>query len=196
MGPAPKASDIDSFLFPCAEDDMAAVFGILQSWDRYFLDLNYDVSTAFALNMMVMQGYDTDYQYTGLFGEMFLEDVAFVETFITNAAYDLVVFCPSLPDALAYHSSILNSSVHDPIGPSQAERPGQIFLTYKTGSVPGSSVTTRTIRFPRYTKSGHAVTMTEPGEILEDVIDWLEKTGFFVNTQMRRPGDRRQGVKK
>jgi hypothetical protein len=196
MGPAPKASDIDSFLFPCAEDDMAAVFGALLPWDRYFLDLNYDVSTAFALNMMVMQGYDTDYQYTGLFGEMFLEDVAFVETFITNAAYDLVVYCPSLPDALAYHSSILNSSVHDPAGPSQAERPGQIFLTYKPGSVPGSNVTTRTIRFPRYTKSGHAVTMTEPGEILEDVMDWLDKTGFFVNTQMRLLGDRRQGVKK
>ncbi len=196
MGPAPKASDIESFLFPCAEDDMAAVFGNLQPWDRYFLDLNYDVSTAFALNMMVMQGYDTSYQYTELFGEMFLEDVAFVETFVTNAAYDLVVYCPSLPDALAYHSSILNSSVHDPTGPSQAERPGQIFLTYKTGSVPGSSVTTRTIRFPRYTKSGHAVTMTEPGEILDDVIAWLAKTGFLANAQMHPTNARYKGVKK
>ncbi len=196
MGPSPKASDIQSFLYPCTEEDMAAVFGGLQPWDRYFLDLNYDVSTAFALNMLVMQSYETNYQYTELYGEMFLEDVAFVETFITNAAYDLVVYCPSLPDALAYHSSLLNSSVHDPTGPSQAERPGQIILDYRPGSVPGASVTTRTIRFPRYTDSGHAVTMTEPEEILADVMAWLEKTGFFMETQMRHPFHRQQGVKK
>ncbi len=196
MGPAPKASDIHSFFFPCAEDDMALVFGNLQPWDRYFLDLNYDVSTAFALNMMVMQGYNTRYAYSEIYGEMFLEDVAFVETFVTNAAYDLVVYCPSLPEALAYHSSLLNSSVHDPVGPSYAERPGRILLDYKPGSVPGSSVRTRTIRFPRYTVSGHAVTMTEPGEILEDVIAWMERTGFLVNTQIPHPSDQCQGVKK
>ncbi len=196
MGPAPKESEIHAFLSPCAEDDMAAVFGNLQPWDRYFLDLNYDVSTAFALNMLVMQGYDTQYASSGIFGEMFLEDVAFVETFVTNAAYDLVVYCPSLPDALAYHSSLLNSSVHDPTGPSQAERPGQIIIDYRPGSVPGSSVTTRTIRFPRYTDSGHAVTMTEPGEILADVMVWLEKTGFFINTKISHPYHKDQGVKK
>jgi hypothetical protein len=196
MGPAPKASDIHSFLFPCAEDDMASVFGALQPWDRYFLDLNYDVSTAFALNMMVMQGYNTRYAYSEIYGEMFLENVAFVETFITNAAYDLVVYCPSLPEALAYHSSLLDSSVHDPASPSQAERPGQILLDYKPGSVPGSSVRIRTIRFPRYTSSGHAVTMTEPGEILEDVIAWLECTGFSINTHIPQPSDQHQGVKK
>jgi hypothetical protein len=183
MGPSPKASDIHSFLFPCAEDDMASVFGALQPWDRYFFDLNYDVSTAFALNRAVMESYDIQYQYSERFGEMFLENVAFVETFITNAAYDIVVYCPSLPDALTYHTSKLNSSTLDAVGPPQAERPGQILLDYKPGSVPGSSVTTRTIRFPLYANSGHAVTMTEPAEILDDVITWLEKTGFFANPQ-------------
>lgn len=110
-----------------------------------------------------------------------------------QSAYDIVVYCPSLPDALTYHTSKLNSSILDAVGPPQAERPGQILLDYKPGSVPGSNVTTRTIRFPRYTNSGHAVPMTKPGEMLDDVISWLEKTGFFVNTQMRYP---RQGVKK
>jgi len=196
MGPAPKVSDIHSFLSLCAEEDMASVFGALQPWDRYFLDLNYDVSTAFSLNMAVMQGYDIQYAYSGLYGEMFLENVAFVETFITNAAYDIVVYCPSLPDALAFHASKLNRSTHDAVGPPQAERPGQILLEYKPGSVPGSSVTTRTIRFPLYANSGHAVTMTEPGEILEDVIMWLGKTGFFADTQIRHARDLHQGVNK
>jgi hypothetical protein len=196
MGPAPRADDIHSFLYPCTEDDMAAIFGSLQPWDRYFLDLNYDVSTAFALNMMVMQGYDTNYQYSELFGAMFLEDVAFVETFVTNAAYDLVVYCPSLPDALSFHTSKLERSTLDAVGPPQAERPGQIFLDYRAGSIPGSNVTTRTIRFPRYNHSGHAVTMTEPGEILDDVIAWLETTGLLADLQIHRQRDRNKGVKR
>jgi hypothetical protein len=143
-----------------------------------------------------MEGYDIHYRYSDRFGEMFLENVAFVETFITNAAYDIVVYCPSLPDALTYHTSKINSSTFDAVGPPQAERPGQILLDYKPGSVPGSNVTTRTIRFPRYTKSGHAVPMTEPGEMLDDVIVWLNKTGFFASTQWHHPRDWHQGVKK
>jgi hypothetical protein len=196
MGPPPDVGEIHSFIFPCTEDDMTEVFGALRSWDRYFLDLNYDVSTAFALNMAVMQGYDIDFQYSESFGEMFLEDVAYVETFVTNAAYDLVVYSPSLPDALAYHSSLLNGTAYDPAGPSQAERPGQILLDYRPGSVPGSGVTTRIIRFPFYSRSGHAVTMTEPGEILDDAMAWLEKTGLFKVKRMHDQGRRHQGVQK
>jgi hypothetical protein len=177
MGPIPKPNVIHSFLHPQAEDDMTPVFGTLQPWDRYFLDLNYNVSTAFALSRTIMEWYDINYRYSERFGEMFLDNVAFVETFITNAAYDIVVYCPSLPDALTYHRTKLNSSTFDGVGPPQADRPGQIILGYKPGSVPGSTVTTRTIRFPRYTKSGHAVPMTEPGEMLDDVIVWLERTG-------------------
>ena len=143
-----------------------------------------------------MESYDIHYRYSERYGEMFLENVAFVETFITNAAYDIVVFCPSLPDALSYHTSKLNRSTHDVVGPPQAERPGQILLDYKPGSVPGSDVTIRTIRFPRYTNSGHAVPMTEPGEILDDVRAWIEKTGFFTNSQMRPRHTGHKGVKK
>ena len=194
LGPPPKLNEIHSFLYPCAEEDMASVFGTLQPWDRYFLDLNYDVSTAFALNRTVMESYDIHFNYSARFGEMFLDTVAFVETFVTNAAYDIVVFGPSLPDALSYHTSKLDRSTLDAVGPPQAERPGQIILDYKPGSVPGSSVTTRTIRFPRYTKSGHAVTMTEPGEILADVTVWLEKTGLLLDKQMRYLRQGRQGV--
>jgi hypothetical protein len=196
LGPAPDLNDIQSFLFPCTEDEMASVFGTLQPWDRYFLDSNYNVSTAFALNRSVMEGYDIHFRYSKRFGDMFLEDVAFVETFITNAAYDIVVYCPSLPDALSYHTSKLNRSTFDAGGPPQAERPGQIHLEYISGSVPGSDVTTRTIRFPRYTNSGHAVPMTEPGEMLTDVINWLETTGFAFNTHTRHQHERRTGVKK
>jgi hypothetical protein len=196
IGPKPKEGDLSSFLFPHAEDDMTSVFGTLQPWDRYYVDVNYDVSLAFSLSMLVMQGYDTNFHYSAKFGDMFLENVAFVATFITNAAYDIVVYGPGLPDALAYHTSKLSRSTHDVGGPAQSDRPGQIFLNYRSGSVPGSNVTSRTIRFPRYTNSGHAVTMTEPGEILDDVIVWLNRTGFSMNTQTPHPDERHQGVNK
>jgi hypothetical protein len=196
LGPAPKLDEIQSFLFPCSEEDMTPVFGALQPWDRYFLDLNHDVSTAFALNRTVMESYDIHFRYSERYGEMFLDNVAFVETFVTNAAYDIVVYCPSLPDALAYHASKLSRSTHDAAGPPQAERPGQILLEYIPGSVPGSTVTTRTIRFPFYPNSGHAVPMTDPGEILDDVRIWIEKTGFFSNTLTRPQRTGYKGVKK
>jgi pimeloyl-ACP methyl ester carboxylesterase len=196
IGPVPKASDLHSFLFPYGEDDMEAVFGTLEPWDRYYIDLNYDVSLAFSLSMLVMQGYDTDFRYSELFGDMFLEITAFVETFITNAAFDIVVYSPALPEALAFHSSKLNHVTHDAAGPSEKERPGQIILNYIPGSVPDSNVTERIIRFPRYSNSGHAVTMTEPGEILDDVISWLNETSSFRNARMSHIRGRKLGAKK
>ena len=196
IGPEPKESELNAFLNPQGEDDMEAVFGSLQPWDRYYVDLNYDVSLAFVLNLLVMQGYDTHYNYSERYGDMFLDNAAFVETFITNAAYDIVVYSPSHPDALAYHRSKLNWAIHDPDGPAQAERPGLIILNYRPGSVPGSNVRTRIIRFPRYTNSGHAVTMTEPGEFLDDVISWLNQTSLSTNTQTPQPPNQNQGVNK
>jgi hypothetical protein len=180
VGPPPRPEEILATFAQAGEDDLAAVFGSLQPWDRYFLDLNYDVTNAFSWNRLTLREYDVHFQTSPLFGRMFLENVAWVETFATNAHYDIVVYTPSLPDALGRHTSIVSASVHDEAGPPGAVRPGRILLTYKPSSVPGSAVTTRTIRFPVYALSGHAVTMTEPAEMLDDVIDWLESTGVPV----------------
>jgi hypothetical protein len=180
VGPLPKMNQISASLAPAREDGLAAVFGGLQPWDRYFLDLNYEVADAFALNRVTLREYDVSFESSLLFGRMFLENAAWVETFATQAAYDTVVYAPAIPDALGMHSEILSGAVYDATGPPGAARPGQIFLTYRPSSVPGSSVTTRTIRFPVYALSGHAVTMTEPAEMLDDVIDWLQSTGLPV----------------
>ncbi len=178
VGPPPAQQELLAALAPAGEDDLAAIFGRLQPWDRFFIDLNYEVSDAFAWNRVTLREYNIRYQSTLLYGQMFLENTAWVETFATNAAYDIVVYTPSLPGALDLHTSILSGSVYDTTGPAGAARPGQILLTYRPSSVPGSSVTARTIRFPSYTISGHAVTMTEPMEMLEDVIAWLADTGI------------------
>jgi hypothetical protein len=177
IGPPPSEEELAGAFAPAGEDDMAAVFGGLKPWDRFFIDSNPDVTNAFAWNLVTFQGYDVAYQSTDLYGRLFLENTAWVETFATDAALDIVVFTPALPEALGLHTDILSRSEFDASGPSSAARPGRIILTYRSGAVPGSTVTTRTVRFPHYGQSGHAVTLTEPQELLEDVMDWLGDTG-------------------
>lgn len=177
-----------SSLNAAGEDRLADIFGVLQPWDGYFVDLNYDVNNAFYYNRPLFLGYGLYYASTPLYGRMFLENVAVVDTFITNAAYDVVVFCPALPRALGKHTSMLFSSEHDKTRPQGADRPGRILLDYIPGSVPGVEVSSRTIRFPFYADSGHAVTLTEPAEILADVTAWLDSTGLV---QAPRKGEKR-----
>jgi len=177
VGPPPQAGQLAAWIAPAGESDMAAVFGILQPWDRYFLELNYDSNGAFAWNKATLRNYPFDFRSSPLFGVMFLENAAWVETFSTNAAWDAVVYTAAMPDALALHTDVLSSVQLDTEGPPGAARPGRVILTYRPATVPGSTVTTRTIRFPGYLLSGHAVTMTEPMEMLEDVIEWLASTG-------------------
>ena len=162
-----------------AREDLSAIFGVLNPWDLFYLEQNYDASNAFFLNRLTFSGFYDDLYWarSQLYGRMFLENAAWVETFITNAAYDLVVFAPAIPEALSLHTTVLSASRHDPSSPAGAVRPGQILLTYQPGSVPSSNVQQRTVRFPRYSRSGHAVTITEYAELLADVTSWLETTG-------------------
>ena len=181
IGPPPQEKQLTSGPSSPADGDLSAVFGVLQPWDTFFIDLNYAVSRAFSINNVDSSGFGIYYGRSHRYGRMFLETVAWVHTFITNAAYDIVVYSPSIPRALGLHDDILSGSFHDRIGPPGAERPGQIILDYRPGSVPGSDVVQRTIRFPYYSQSGHAVTLTEPARMLQDVIAWLRTTGMTVN---------------
>jgi hypothetical protein len=160
-------------------DDLEDYFGILNPWDGYYLEFNPDANQAFVINRLTFSCYYIDVYWgvSQMYGRMFLEDAAWVETFITDSEYDLVVFAPAIPEALSLHASTLSASRHDRSGPPGAERPGRILLSYRPGSVPGSQVGQRTIRFPHYSRSGHAVTLTEPAELLADVTSWLGETG-------------------
>jgi len=188
LGPVPKTLDSANGRTTRTNGDLPAVFGILQPWDRFFIDLNYDANIAFYYNRLYLAGYGYEMMWSlsNLFGDMFLENVAWVNTFMTNAAHDVVVYSPAIPGALAGHTHYLTSVEHDTTGPKNAVRPGQMILHYNSGSVPGSSVSERTIRFPFYSNSGHPVTLTEPEEMLKDVIAWLQSTGLITND---REGD-------
>lgn len=159
--------------------DVEAVFGRLQSWDRYFLGANGNANSAFHVyNVALVRGYDV-HSWEPRYGRMFLENVARVRTFITNAALDLVVYTAALPAGLARHGEILTSVAH--IAQGGEARPGKIILNYAPSALPRApGATTRTIRFPIYDKSCHAVSLTQPLDLFADVSDWLRESGIII----------------
>ena len=162
--------------------DMTAVFGLLQPWDRYFLGNNGNALWAFhVFNVAMKRGYEAhpaDIRY----GRMFLKNLVSVETFVTNAAYDLVVYSKAFAPSLARYWEIVDSAriSKDPVGGES--RPGRVLVTYKANAFPDiPAVGTRTIRFPLYDKSCHAVSLTQPVELFLDVAEWLRQRGFVID---------------
>ncbi len=159
--------------------NMDEVFGTLQPWDRFFIGTNFYSNWAFHyFNVALVRGYDIQ-SWEPRYGRMFLKNVAHVHTFITNAAYDLVVYTKALPSSLARHSDILTSVQH--ITQGAEVRPGKIVLDYQpTAFSDVPNLNKKTIRFPTYGKSCHAVSLTQPEELYADVINWLQEHGIDV----------------
>ncbi len=153
---------------------LAQTFGTLQPWDCYFLDLNSYASSAHHNNIAIARGYFTNFRYAETYGWMFLKNLAYVKTFITNAQYDVVIYGPALPGALEMHSSIVSRAQHLTTPQPGKERPGRIIVTYQNNAfadIPG--LQSRVIRFPYYAGSCHAVSLTNPIELYTDVAQWL-----------------------
>ena len=159
--------------------DLSLVFGILRPWDRYFIGTNYHSNYAFHYwNVAMVRGYDI-HSWDPRYGRMFLKNVAHVHTFITNAALDLVIYSTAIPPSLARHSDILTSVQHVVRG--EEARPGKIILQYQPSAFPDiADLTTRSIRFPIYAQSCHAVSLTQPEDLLNDVLQWLQEFGINV----------------
>jgi hypothetical protein len=159
--------------------DLSAVFGILRPWDRYFIGTNYHANwAAVFLNAAKARGFEAEYSVPR-YGRMFLKNLAYIDTFITNAALDLVVFSNAIPPALARHSDIV-ASVQHVTQPRDGEvRPGQIIIQYQPSAFPDiPDLTNRTVRFPLYDSSCHAVSLTQPLDFYEDAAAWLLEHGI------------------
>lgn len=153
---------------------LTQAFGQLLPWDYYYLQSNRDGLNAYYNNIAASRGYFLNFRYSEYYGWMFLKNLAQVKTFITNAKYDIVVYAPAIPGALALHSNILYNAIHDTAPIPGQERPGNIILNYRPNAYPDiPGLDTRTIRFPFYPHSAHAVSATEPIELFNDVRDWL-----------------------
>lgn len=91
------------------DDSLASHLGKLGRYDRYFMARNPEVYLAYAANVIAPEYVwlpiraDSDPTY----GAMFLENARYVETFLTDAEYDLVIYSAAMPDALKGHKGIV-----------------------------------------------------------------------------------------
>ena len=153
--------------------DLSEVFGQLKKLDRYALVCNNPVNNAFWDNEAIDEGYDISFDQPR-YGRMLLKNVAYVKTFVTDAAYDLIIYSAATPKALSLHTDILDAVVHQTGPRSGVARPGWMVLKYKPGAFPDiADLKTRTIRFPFYATSCHSVAVTQPRELFWDVSAWM-----------------------
>ncbi len=92
-------------------------------------------------------------------GNYFLENVRFAKTLVTNAAKDVLIYSPSIPDSLKFFSEIVDDV---------EVTTDQFTVIYKDGEEV-------TVTFPKYPESGHCVPMFEPEKFLNDVAEWIEQ---------------------
>ncbi len=143
---------------------LVEALGDLNPWDDYLTGCNDAVNHAYYQNRAVAAGFDIA-PTSVLYGELFLHNLAVVETFITHAEMDLVIYSPALPRALGKYSSLIEKvSMQDDL----------IIVTYRHGAFPDALTThRRRIFFPHYPQAGHGVPASQPRRILHDVRDWL-----------------------
>jgi hypothetical protein len=143
--------------------EMTTTFGTLASEDSYLM----------AWNASVASSYGRGWSDSNI-GRNFLADLVYVNTFITNAKYDTVVWSPAIAPALATYTDLVSSSIIDVAARTGIERPGWIKVTYLQGVIP--SPNTREIRFPSYAEGGHMVSVRDPVHLLADVMQWYRTT--------------------
>lgn len=152
-----------------AGETLADVLGPLHPWDAYVLDCNDDVAEAFYVNAAIDAGYTAIDPLSTATGELFLQNLALVETLITNAALDLIIYAPVIPDTLKKYPSLVRDVVwrDDPDN-------GRIEVYYQPGAPAESPApASRIIAFPRYPSAGHMVTHGQPEKFFADVRRWL-----------------------
>jgi hypothetical protein len=155
-------------------NSLQRVLGSLRWYDDYLCGTNQAVYLTFQYNWGTLVGYDISPDRSPVYGEMFLQNLALVRTFITDAAFDLMIYSPALPAAFRKYTSIV---AQVDVARGDAETDGAFAITYLPDALELAGVTTpnvRTVYWPHYANSGHSVSSTEPKKFLDDVTNWLD----------------------
>lgn len=151
-------------------DTLSMTMGELNSWDEYFINYNLPVWIAYFCNKAVLSGYDITPEST-IYGELFLENLEFVRTLITDAALDTIIYSPSIPPSLERYKDLVEQ-VH--ITKNQHTKDSSFTVEYKPQVIKNITAgTSRTVFMPHYSESGHSVSLKQPEKILSDVGKWL-----------------------
>lgn len=146
-----------------APGDLEDVFGVLADYDRHFRVFDTDAFSVFRSATARNKGVDPE---NSLHGELFLENLVWVDTLLTNATRDIIIFGPGFPATIESFDDIVDNVEVDADA-------GLIDVTYggEWGEQPNPG--TRTIRYPRYDAS-HSVTLDAPQALLDDVGAWID----------------------
>ena len=135
---------------PLSTGDFESVFGTLPSYDEYYLDTSETILSTF---------YNASVQpYSDVNGEMFLENIKTVKTFITNAEEDIILYARATPEAAKSFSSV-----------SSVETGDESFTVhFKDGQ-------SAFVTFPFYPESSHSVSVNQPEKFFNDVKNWINQ---------------------
>ena len=136
-------------LKPFSSGDLESVFGDLPAYDEYFVSLNYDINMVFY--RAAVSPYDT------VNGEMFLENIRTVKTFITQAEEDIIIYAKGIPESLKKFDGVSDVNT------------GEDSFTVSFSDGQSVSVT-----FPFYPESSHSVPVNQPAKFFGDVKNWLK----------------------
>lgn len=162
LAPAARARAYRLVDASAGAEPLASRLGPLAPWDRYFEAALFDLLGApFSGAAAKDLGIERQGARYGLY---FLEDALAVRFFVTNAAFDAVIWTPSLPAALEVYTDEVES-VH-----TDGEA---LTIAYRPGAFGGPAAASRELRFVPYAGSGHSVSLDEPGKLAADVAAWL-----------------------
>lgn len=135
---------------PMLNGNLEQTFGVLESYDEYFIDLHSDVTSLFY--------YATTTPYSDINGDMFLENLRDVRTFITQAEEDIIIYAPGLPLSLKEFDGVSDVTVDD-----------------NDFTVKYTDNTEVTVKFPFFPASSHSVSVNQPEQFYNEVNEWLSE---------------------
>jgi len=146
--------------------------GALTAWDTYF---------SIYTGERVPDGFSRVFN-TAIYTYAFARSTRDANTLITNAAFDATLpgetLVPALRAVIAQNPGFaMGLSQVDYVG-AEPEQPSER-IRFVFGAQDDEPARERIIYFPRYSASGHMVTMTEPAKFSADVRDFLDATGAF-----------------
>ncbi len=152
-----------------ADGSLERWFGRLNPWDRYVTAWSKEVYAGYALNIVAPEYLllPINADSSRLHGDLFLENVRYVRTFLSDAKYDLVIYSDAIPEALRRHTgTVLGVTSTHGAADSGPASIGTFDIRYVDGS-------TVSLHYPRYAESGHAVGASQPAKLRADVAAWL-----------------------
>ena len=163
--------------------------GKLNDFDMYLVGTNPYIFGSFYLNgggetiegilwAMIDDKFGISPADSDRFGVLFLENLTCIDTFMTYAANDIIVYSPALASQFdkGRFQRMVKSVEYDKSWPNiDGAKSSKITFHYKKGGVKAFDHVpeTRSVDWFYYADSGHSVSSTEPEKFRNDVQGWL-----------------------